>query len=254
MSQTDTSSDKKNDALPKENVVKWLIIVFGVIAVLLIFKKQVAAILDRTTELKVTKDGVEIKSAITPLGETEITAYHDEYTSTAEKSGRDTVYINKQYKFMISWPLDNDWFATESKAISSTSNASTQIEYLDTAAAHTPISIVKGKNKWKKKPNISVTVVKSDGDIASSMNTVLAYYTSVGWQIYLAQIDEDTQSGIIVFKNPESGGIIQIQRVIIADEYSYIITSTNIPPGVKSNDRLKEELRDIMNSFRLIES
>lgn len=246
MSDKEKSLEPDSGLMSKENV-KWLIVVTGIIIVLLVFKKQVGAILDRTTELKVTKDGVEIKSALTPLGETEVTAYHDTYPSASKNEHKDSVYVNQHFKFMISWPSNSDWFSNENFIIESK-------EYMDSADIHVPIAITKGKNKWKKKPSVSVTVVKSDGDIGASMNSVLESYTGLGWQIYLAQIDEDTQSGIIVFKNPESGGIIQIQRVIIADEYSYIVTSTNIPPGVQSIEKLKEELREILNSFRLIES
>jgi hypothetical protein len=253
MDTYEKSSSDKNKASSTDNV-KWVIIVFGIIIGLLLFKKEIGGLLERASEVKVTKDGIEIKSTITPVGETEITAYSDKLIPT--NGSNDTTYVNQKYGFKITWPLDNNWFASETegdKLLGSLIEDSTQnLSSLKNESVHIPILITKGKNRWQNKPSVNVVVYNSDAAIGGAMNSVLLEFVSRGWQIYLCQIDEETQSGIVVFKNPSSGDIIQIQRVVISDDYTYVITSSNIPPGVQSNEKLKGELRNVLNSFRLI--
>ena len=64
-----------------------------------------------------------------------------------------------------------------------------------------------------------------------------------------------TQGGLLVFLNTSGGNkLYQFQRIAIASDKAYVITASQLPPDNLLSQHVRDELRGILNSFRLIGS
>ena len=72
-------------------------------------------------------------------------------------------------------------------------------------------------------------------------------------EIISSGVDESTQGGFLVFYNPSYGNkIYQFQRIAIDSGRAYVVTASQLPPDDQLSQQTREELRKILNSFRLI--
>jgi hypothetical protein len=75
----------------------------------------------------------------------------------------------------------------------------------------------------------------------------------MNWQIYASSVDEKTQGGLLVFLNTSfTQKLFQFQRIAIGSGRAYVITASQLPPDDQLSVEVREDLRGILNSFRLI--
>lgn len=247
--ETVKQSESRSTQLP----VKW--IVFGVVAIsfMLIFKSELGGLLERTSDVKISTSGVEIKAEVktfeTPIGRTEVSVVPVAPVAQATTGIQNTTYVNTEYGFQISWPNNRDWRPDERFGAQMLESMGMP-ESVDIPITIFAKNVVDGIT-----PNINVTV-ESIGQI--SIEDYMAYteenYATLGMEVLSSSVDPETNGGVIVALNHMFGTpLYQFQKFAVANGYAYIVTATQVPKGDYLTLGLKQDLTSIINSFRVIQ-
>lgn len=246
-------SAKQSDGRATQLPVKWIVLGVVFISFMLIFKSELGGLLDRTSDLKITTSGVEIKAEVktfeTPIGRTEVSVVPVLSSPQAVTGVKNTTYVNTEYAFQISWPNNTDWRADEKFGAQMLEN----MGFPESVAA--PIAVFSNNMVDGIAPNINVTVERV-GQV--SIEDYMAYtesnYASVGIEVVSSSVDTETNGGVIVSMNYMFGApLYQFQKFAMANGYAYVVTATQVPKGDYLTLGLKQDLASIINSFRVIQ-
>jgi hypothetical protein len=247
MGTSEKEKDNKDGSNPA-GVAKW--IVFGVIslAFLFLFRSELGQLLGRVTEVKITKEGVELKTAETPLGNTVFSNVVLKPSSPPSDGVHGATFVSQRNNFEIGWPDNVNWTASEEMG----RNFARQLGLPPTVEI--PIVIQKNEAVANFQANVNVVVEQiSDMTIQQYMNRSVTAMNQMGWRILSTNVDESTQGGLIVLLNTMNGNqIYQFQRYAISAGRAYVITASQLPPDNLLTQQLRDDLRSILNSFRVI--
>ncbi len=247
MASTVNKGNQKNGR-SLSSIAKWAVIGVVMLIFLFLFRGELSRLLDRATGVKLSPTGIEIKTADTPLGKTVVSGTSIKSSGDLIEGIRGTNYVNKQYKFQISWPNSVNWSASDTygEALHQKLGLPPTIEI--------PIVIMRNEMVGNFRPNVNV-LVESVGNMSIRQYIELSVQSMQqrGWIIFSSSVDEVTEGGLLVFLNTSfENDLYQFQRIIIASGRAYVITASQLPPDNLLSQQLREELRDILNSFRLI--
>lgn len=246
-------SKSENDGAKQDRpnyvgIVKWGVIgVLGMVS-LVLFREPLAKLLGKASEVSITGDGVTIKTTETPLGVTVVSRT----TVAAESSGPVGLignrFVDRKRRFQISWPEGTSWEASESlgKRLHAMMGLS--------SATEVPLVIV-GASVGDFTPNVNIVVDTVDAEvtIARYVEDCSRTMYHSGWTVLSASVDEATQGGFLTFLNNMLGKqVYQFQRIVVADGRAYVITASQLPPDKLLTQKLRGELRGILNSFSLL--
>lgn len=227
--------------------VKWIVFGVVIIAFMLIFKAELGGLLERTTDLKITASGVEIKTLDTPIGQTQVSVVPVEPTPQATTGIQNTTYTDTEHGFKISWPNNQEWTADLDIGRQFARNMAMP------ATVDIPIAIISNEVVDNFRPNVNVVVEKVgqmgiEEYIALSEQNLLAQ----GWEVLSSSVDAKTNGGVIVLMNNMFGNeLYQFQRYAMGNGKAYVVTASQVPQGDLTQG-LKDDLASIINSFRVI--
>jgi hypothetical protein len=226
--------------------VKW--IVGGVIVVvgMVLFKEPLTKLLDRAENLEITTAGVKVSTVKTPLGETVVSNKGVQPAAPASSSGAtgQTPPASSAFQttrdaeagFAISWPANGRW--------------SSQPEAARQFGARLVLANPSA-SRGDFVPNVNVVVTRDAAgvDVAQYLDATARLLTGMGWEVSAQQADSATQSGVLVTVNRQIG-TAQIQRVVLRNGISYVITATRAQGDTRED--LYAAMGQILNSFELI--
>lgn len=227
--------------------VKWIVIGVVIIAFMLIFKSELGGLLERTTDVKITTSGVEIKTLDTPIGQTQVSVVPVSPEPQATTGIRNTTYTDTQYGFQISWPNNREWTADQDIGRQLLGNMALP------ATVDIPIAIISNNVVDNFRPNVNV-VVEKVGQMGIEEYIELSKQTlrAQGWQLLSSSVDSATNGGVIVLINNSFGqDLYQFQRYAMGNGNAYVVTASQVPQGDLTQG-LKDDLSSIINSFRVI--
>jgi len=252
---TEPNKDKPSDSTGSGSAgqvlagnVKW--IVAGVIAIvgMVLFKDPLTKLLDRAENVEITTTGVKVSTVKTPLGETVVSNKGVQPTAAAGSttpgpagqtqppgSGFQTTR-DEEAGFAMSWPTNGRWVSQPEAA-----------RQFGARLVLTNPSASRGQFV----PNVNVVVTRDAAgvDVAQYINATARMLTGMGWEVTAQQADIATQSGVLVTVNRQMG-TAQIQRVVLRDGVSYIITASRADGDTR--EELYAAMGQIVNSFELI--
>lgn len=228
--------------------IKW--IVAGVIAIvgMVLFKDPLTKLLDRAENVEITTAGVKVSTVKTPLGETVVSNKGVQPTAAAGSTatGQPSPGSNpgtgfqttrdEEAGFAMSWPTNGRWIS--------------QPEAARQFGARLVLSNPSA-SRGQFVPNVNV-VVTGDAvgvDVAQYISATARVLTGMGWEVTAQQADSSTQSGVLVTVNRQMG-TAQIQRVVLRNGVSYIITASRADGDTR--EELYAAMGQIVNSFELI--
>lgn len=246
-------SNKEPASQGNQLPVKW--IVLGVIAIsfMLIFKSELGGLLERTSDLKISASGLEIKaepkSVDTPIGPTQVSVVPVARAPQVKTGIQNSTYTSVESGFQISWPNNTDWRADEAFGV----NVVQSMGLGDTVKI--PITIFSTHMIESVTPNINVAVEQAGQmSIEDYMVAAEANVEAMGVEIVSSSIDEETNGAIIVAMNYMYGApVYQFQKIAITNGKAYIVTATQVPKGDTLTQGLRSDLASIINSFRVIQ-
>lgn len=243
-SEGNSSSEKSSG----QQWVKWLVIGVLLLAFMVLFKSELGGLINRTQTISVSSSGVEIKTIDTPLGKADVTVVPVQAAQAAPAGVQGSTYTSRQYRFQISWPGDGSWTADEQIG------ASLMQQMGAPATVKMPVALLKNQLVGGFRPNVNV-VVEQVGNIGLDeyMDASVNLMLQMGWQLISRSVDEASSSGFVVMLNTMTGeDIHQVQRIAIAHGNAYVVTASQLPPDDQMSLGLKQQLLNILNSFRII--
>lgn len=230
------------------SIVKW--IVLGVIAMtaLVFFRPQIGNLLNRTSDLEISKSGLKIKTIQTPLGEAEVSNVSVKSSEIDNDGVQGNMYISRKHHFLITWPAGETWTASQ------TMGSSLKDLLKLPVTIEIPIVVVKNSKVGDFQPNVNVTIEPIGSMTAAAyMKASIEQIRQQGWTLLESSVDEPTQGGFLSFSNNTlAKPLYQFQRIAIANGNAYVITASQVPPEDALSRQLREELLGILNSFRVI--
>ncbi len=232
--------------------VKWIVVGVVIISFMLIFKGELGGLMERTSDLKISATGLEIKAVVktveTPIGLTEVSVVPVARTPGERTGIQNTTYTNTKHDFQISWPNNEDWAADEvvGRQMMQDMGVPNTVDI--------PIFILSKHPIDDFTPNVNV-VVEQVGHISIEEYVALneENLVAAGWEVISSDVDPVTNGGVIVVMNYAFGApIYQFQRYAMGNGKAYVITASQVPEGDLSQG-LKDDLASIINSFRVIQ-
>ena len=229
--------------------IKWIVLGIVALAFMVLFNKELGRLLDRTSDLSITPDGIRIKTVDTPLGQANVSATTVKQSETSASGIEGNRYTSRQYKFQLSWPDAAQWSASEDMGQS----LAKQLGLPPTVSV--PIIVLHKEAVANFRPNVNVVVERvGEMQIQAYVDASTLNYARMGWQVLSTTVDAATNAGFIVLlgKSPGGGNIYQVQRIVIAHGNGYVVTASQLPPDNLISARLREDLLAILNSFRIL--
>ena len=227
-------------------VVKWIVLGVITITVLFLFKGEISRFLNKAETVKI--GSLEIKTAQTLLGTASVSNETVKAGNVIGDGIQGSTYVNRNYKFQITWPEANGWNAND------TIGKSVIQKFGFPPTVDMPLVIIKSDIAANFRPNVN-GVVETRGTRSASdyINRTVQVLQQQGWQILTKDIDEATQGGFVSFYSTASTfKLYQFQRIVVANGKGYVITASQLPPEDSLSQQLKAELLSILNSFRII--
>lgn len=174
----------------------------------------------------------------TPIGRTVITNPSGGVKSPLAVESS-MAFTHPAYKFQLSWPLGGRWSRNEEMEMQM--GADLMIMYRKTFADFTP--------------NVNVTTEKVGlAKIRQWLQMGNQVFEECGYSIVHTAYDDFTQSGIRIARHEEVQNILyQIQRAIIYRGVAHVITGSKLEADYDEFPDLYEEMRQIINSFQVLE-
>jgi predicted lipoprotein with Yx(FWY)xxD motif len=250
MAEDQPGNDSKSRSGLSPATVKWMVVGVIAIAFMVIFQSQLGRLLDRVSDVELSADGIKIKTVDTPIGKAEVSVVPVTLSSPVSDGIQGTTYTSNLNKFQISWPNASEWTADLEWGQNFISSMGFP------ATIKMPIVIMYNEIIGTTRPNVNVVVEKIGSmDVQDYINASTQTLASQGWKVVSSTVDESTQGGFLVLNTVDASGatLYQFQRVAVAHGNAYNITATQLPPENALNQRMKDELSSIVNSFRIIQ-
>jgi len=244
------SEDSAKPSTPRlaQLPVKWIMLGVVIITFMLIFKTELGGLLERTSDLKISATGVEIKTLDTPIGQTQVSVVPVAPTPQATTGVQNTTYTNTEYGFQISWPNNRDWTPDETIGRQFLGNMNMP------ATVDIPFAVISNNIVDNFRPNVNVVVEKvGQMPIQQYLSLSEQSLRQQGWKVLSSSVDPRTNGGVIVLINNMFGqDLYQFQRYAMGNGNAYVVTASQVPQGDLSQG-LKDDLASIINSFRVIQ-
>jgi hypothetical protein len=242
-----TTNGGHNDASGWAGVAKWVVIGILGLTSLFLFREDLHGLLIRATHVKIW--GLEVITADTPVGKVEVSSVQVKLGSPPVEGIQASTYISRQYGFQISWPDGTNWRASDTlgRALAQKMGLPPTVDI--------PIVILSTQLVEGFRPNVNVEVedVGNNETANQYMDVSVQSMKKMGWVILSSSVDEATQGGLLVFLNTSAGNhLYQFQRYAISHGRAYVVTASQLPPEDLLSQELREQLRSILNSFRLV--
>ncbi|MCX6181556.1 MAG: hypothetical protein NT150_06485 [Bacteroidetes bacterium] len=225
------------------SIAKWSAIVIISLTGIFFLHTSISTLIDRVTELEVSKDGLKLKSVITPLGKTTLS---DGFSSGFNEEGFYKTYVSQDYNFQISWPDNQNWISNDTLGDLS-SNASM------------PLMLTYKNFVDGIKPSINIVTESVDSTIdikkylvfsEKALNDSGFVFVNRNTDLVIDTVAQSSLATLTYTKNPE---IFLVQKYIIHKGIAYVITTTKLPSHSKLSKAIKKEMRDVFNSFHLVQ-
>ena len=233
--------------------VKWIVLGVVAISFMLIFKSELGGLLERTSDVKITPSGFEIKAEVksveTPIGPTQVSVVPVARAPQVKTGVQNSTYTNAELGFQISWPNNVDWRADEEFG----RHFVQSMGLGDTVKL--PIAIFSNHVVDGVTPNINVTVEQvGPMSIEDYIVAVETNAAAMGVDIVSSSVDPETNGGVIVAMNYMFGApMYQFQKIAMTNGKAYTVTATQVPKGDTLTQGLRSDLASIINSFRVIQ-
>jgi hypothetical protein len=217
--------------------LKWIVI--GVLGIffMLMFREQIANLLDNSQEVKIGQEGISVvtKTVDTPFGETIVSGPPTPETAGITPQALPDYQSPKGY--LINWPQDGLWVSMPDFA---------QTLGVDYAVVYAPAI---GK---QFAPNVTVITQPSQGmSIQQIMQSLQNDVSEMDLQVVDVQIDDVNKSGVITVSGNLWGVQIDgVQRIILHQGYAYIATAM-LPIALRGDTAVTQGINQILNSFRV---
>ena len=171
------------------------------------------------------------------------------YTETADL-GPNT-HVDKQHKFLISWPIDSGWIP--SYQLSKSQRAELGLTGEDPGNGPTFFVV---KLATPSSPHTGIVRVfwypsnRFSNDIQVFVDSHKKGLERNNVTVISSTIDRDTGGVILVTRDGQTGWI-GINRLLVGDTYSYIIHTRVYPPGAEYAE-LNAASKMILSSFRIL--
>lgn len=234
-------------------LAKWGVIGVVAITFMVLFQDEMKGLLSSTEELSVTTEGVKLKvrTVSTPLGKTVLSDKAAPIETAAAPSaaagaagpgvspapaGRAvTHWTDPTYGYSISWPAGGNWIKDD--ALAQQIGVAMIIRYHQSFGNFTP--------------NVNVTIENTGPmSVRQWMQIGQPILQQMGWELADMQMDEATNAGVRVMKNPNiPGGLYQIQRVILKNGLAYVVTASKLESDSGAFPDMYQRMGEILNSF-----
>lgn len=227
---------------------KWIVIgVIGVVA-LFLFKAEIGRLIDRTSSVSITSEGIDVKTVETALGKTVVSAEPVKAADVTATGIVDTKYVSQADKFEISWPDNVNW------SVSDTYGQQLHQMMGLPSTVSIPMIIMSNQTIDDFTPNIIVSVEQVQGmDIAQYIDSNLQMIRQMGWEVLSSSVDATTQAAFVVLRNSDFAyDLLQFQRYVVTPTRAYVVTASQLPPESDLSPQLRNDLRNILNSFSVL--
>jgi hypothetical protein len=177
-----------------------------------------------------------------PLGEIDVSCIAVNARSFSFEGVKGDTYVNKKRGFVLSIPNADRWEIRESPRVPET-------------LFEIPVVIVSTKAIDNFKASVSVFLEPLGKDIAIGpyVETSVFHLGKSGKNVLAYKVDTKTSAGYVESSGSEQGtAISSVQRLTVQDGLGYVITANSLV-GEKTSPEMKTDLRDILNSFKLLQ-
>jgi len=246
--QTDRDEGVRNAM--NEKSVKWIVVGVIALVVIFVFRDEIGKLIERAQEVSVSSEGVKLVA--TPIGQTKVTVESvSEKIYAGTPKVDDNVYVDRQHKFVISWPQNSGWIPhhkmTESDwaRLGIVRDPSYQPAF---AVYHwdTPESPHAGA--------VSIDVYSSDQyrhDIKTFLASIIDNARNHGIAVDEVTVDENTGGAVLVTLDKKSN-LSAVNRLVVHDPFVYNIFSTSYP-STAEYAKLRDDTNMIVNSFKILD-
>lgn len=224
--------------MDNQSLIKWIVIGVITIFFLVLFRQEISRLLNRTESVKISHEGVTLK---TPIGITDVTYRKSQSSdySTLYPAGRFVNYKNNEYRYAISHPRNSIW-----KDISYLGPE--WLQKFELLPGFSKAIIAQGKNDF-----IAMVVVRVywAGNL-TIQEALVGFEQAAGEGISYSRprIDQSTNSATLPGYD-QIGDKIMVSRVILISGWLYDLRAA-ISPNASS--KIKEEMNIIVNSFHML--
>ena len=232
-------------------VTKWLVI--GVIAIVGIFvlKEPLGELIRKTENIEITESGFKLQTVQTVVGQVNVsgqTITMASISSMENENDNSVSFVDNRQEYYLEWPKDR-WKKDDEML-----NYLKESFQLTEASLYT-IDMVCTRTEPLENgitPNVNVLIGPAENvTIEQAVHEVKRGL--VGAEIIEEQYDKNTNGAILVYSTYESEytqtELYYIQRFVMQNNKTYIITATT---PLSDDSGSKEELREILNSFKVI--
>jgi hypothetical protein len=233
-----------------EKAIKWIVVGVIILVSIVVFRGEIGELIGRIKEIHVSSK--EIKVVTTPIGDTTVSAQSSSekvYTETAESEPN--THMDRQHKFLISWPIDSEWIP--SNKLSQSQRAELGLPGKD--PSNLPTFFV-FKFDTPSSPHAGMVNVFAhpsslfNNDIQDLIDSHKKGLEKNNVTVLSSTIDGNTGGAVLVARDGETGWT-GVNRLLVGDTYSYIINMRFYPPGEEYAE-LRAGSKMIFNSFRIL--
>jgi hypothetical protein len=180
-------------------------------------------------------------TAESPLGEIVVSCETLDARSFPFQGVKGATYVNKKYGFTITVPSEERWQFVESPRIPD-------------ALFDAPILILSTKIIDNHKASVSVFVdaVERNTSIMAYVESSVFQLRKSGRNIISLKLDDETSGAYVESSGKDNRTeVSSLQRFAARDGTAFVVTANSLP-GEKTPPEMKNDLREIINSFQLL--
>jgi hypothetical protein len=229
-----------------DKVVKWIVLGIIGLAFLLIFNRQIGELINRISLIDVKG---KVRVVATPIGETTVSVQKSSENVDATKLGSN-IYVDKHYKFAISWPVNSGWIPGNKKS----KDQLAALGFGGPLENYGTFFVVKPKTSLSLNAGM-VNVYAYPKQFDNIQETIDAYIRTIrnrGSTILSSSIDKYTGGAVLVTSD---GTVSGVTRIVLGDTYVYTILMASVPSSNNSEEeyaKLRNDINMIFNSFRIL--
>ena len=176
-----------------------------------------------------------------PLGELIVSCETLDSQSFPYEGVKGNTYVNKKHGFTITVPSEERWQIVESPR-------------LPDSLFDAPVLILSTKIVDNHKASVSVFVdpVERNVSIMSYVEASIFQLRKTARNVISLKIDDDTSGGYVESSGKDYGTEVScVQRFAVRQGMAFVVTA-NFLAGEKTPAEMKHDLREIVNSFKLL--
>lgn len=261
-SNTDSNTGSHEEAamaIAKSRVgmTKWIVIGILGLAFLMLYRSNIGLFIEKIGMINWDPDkGLKIVTVQTPIGTLDVSNQPLAQVVPVQGAGAQTKGLIKsavthfksdEYGFTMDWPDNAHWQRNFQVARLMEQSMGAQVNVAF------PLAIVYHRSVGKFRPNVNVVVEPiSNMSFNDYIDAATAGLIQMGSVIISQKRDPKTNAALIVSRNSTTGQeLYQVQRIVVRDSRSYVVTASQLPADDALSRTLRAELMQILNSFRV---